>query len=100
MLHTLFAPMMAPATCELCGNWLPGHNAGCPRDGVHPSQWTCTYAGELLSDEETAYDTVHKNAHKNAHNAHNAHENQPAMDVDTAFDSPPANGSWEILVFP
>ncbi|KAI7907530.1 uncharacterized protein BX663DRAFT_491190 [Cokeromyces recurvatus] len=28
-----------PATCELCGNWLPGHSSACPRNGVHPSQW-------------------------------------------------------------
>ncbi|KAI9252451.1 hypothetical protein BY458DRAFT_463086 [Sporodiniella umbellata] len=30
-----------PATCELCGNWLPEHQSSCPRNGVHPSQWTC-----------------------------------------------------------
>ncbi|KAI9316854.1 hypothetical protein BX666DRAFT_1858349, partial [Dichotomocladium elegans] len=29
-----------PATCELCGAWLPQHQATCPRNGVHPSQWT------------------------------------------------------------
>ncbi|KAF1803405.1 hypothetical protein V8B55DRAFT_1435987 [Mucor lusitanicus] len=28
-----------PATCELCGNWLPQHQTSCPRNGVHPSQW-------------------------------------------------------------
>ncbi|CAO3664535.1 unnamed protein product [Rhizopus stolonifer] len=28
-----------PATCELCGNWLPTHSSSCPRNGVHPSQW-------------------------------------------------------------
>ncbi|KAI8341322.1 hypothetical protein BC941DRAFT_331060, partial [Chlamydoabsidia padenii] len=31
---------IAPATCELCGNWLPDHQASCPRNGVHPSQWS------------------------------------------------------------
>ncbi|KAI8068717.1 hypothetical protein BC940DRAFT_237606 [Gongronella butleri] len=29
-----------PATCELCGQWLPNHKTSCPRNGVHPSQWT------------------------------------------------------------
>ncbi|KAL0076116.1 hypothetical protein J3Q64DRAFT_1754065 [Phycomyces blakesleeanus] len=29
-----------PATCELCGNWIPQHLSDCPRNGVHPSQWT------------------------------------------------------------
>ncbi|ORX51650.1 hypothetical protein DM01DRAFT_1408600 [Hesseltinella vesiculosa] len=28
-----------PATCELCGQWLPNHQTSCPRNGVHPSQW-------------------------------------------------------------
>ncbi|KAI8388260.1 uncharacterized protein BYT42DRAFT_559494 [Radiomyces spectabilis] len=31
-----------PATCELCGNWLPQHQSSCPRNGVHPSQWTAS----------------------------------------------------------
>ncbi|KAI9258901.1 hypothetical protein BDA99DRAFT_440440 [Phascolomyces articulosus] len=31
---------LLPATCELCGNWLPDHSETCPRNGVHPSQWT------------------------------------------------------------
>ncbi|CAO3633279.1 unnamed protein product [Cunninghamella blakesleeana] len=31
---------IVPATCELCGNWLPDHTNACPRNGVHPSQWT------------------------------------------------------------
>lgn len=57
-------PTTMPATCELCGSWLPDHQvrsfynanylfhlcspilfslvqASCPRNGVHPSQWTC-----------------------------------------------------------
>ncbi|KAI8997261.1 hypothetical protein BDB01DRAFT_713204 [Pilobolus umbonatus] len=29
-----------PATCELCGHWMPQHSGDCPRYGVHPSQWT------------------------------------------------------------
>ncbi|KAG2194652.1 uncharacterized protein EV154DRAFT_465880 [Mucor mucedo] len=32
--------IVCPATCELCGNWLPEHKDSCPRDGVHPSQWS------------------------------------------------------------
>ncbi|KAI7865082.1 hypothetical protein BDF14DRAFT_1883767 [Spinellus fusiger] len=32
---------ICPATCELCGYWMPQHNDNCPRNGVHPSQWTC-----------------------------------------------------------
>ncbi|GAA5810334.1 hypothetical protein MFLAVUS_003755 [Mucor flavus] len=32
--------MICPATCELCGQWMPDHNDNCPRSGVHPSQWT------------------------------------------------------------
>lgn len=53
-------PQTLPATCELCGNWLPGHSvcnklkksidqffanflkssqSSCPRSGVPPSQW-------------------------------------------------------------
>ncbi|KAI8640713.1 hypothetical protein BD408DRAFT_347525 [Parasitella parasitica] len=36
-----------PATCELCGNWLPQHQPSCPRNGVHPSQW------QLLSEIPT-----------------------------------------------
>lgn len=53
--------MICPATCELCGQWMPDHNVclyqfvgvfdlytnlfiviqdNCPRSGVHPSQWT------------------------------------------------------------
>ncbi|KAI8335806.1 hypothetical protein BC941DRAFT_354954 [Chlamydoabsidia padenii] len=29
-----------PATCELCGHWIPQHAGNCPRNGVHPSQWS------------------------------------------------------------
>ncbi|ORZ22153.1 hypothetical protein BCR42DRAFT_405605 [Absidia repens] len=37
----MFPPCrILPATCELCGNWLPDHQASCPRNGVHPSQWS------------------------------------------------------------
>ncbi|KAG1051887.1 hypothetical protein G6F43_005936 [Rhizopus delemar] len=31
---------LLPATCELCGNWLPTHSSSCPRNGIHPSQWS------------------------------------------------------------
>ncbi|GAA5806364.1 hypothetical protein EDC94DRAFT_603429 [Helicostylum pulchrum] len=40
-----------PATCELCGNWLPGHTASCARNGVHPSQW-CLGIDELINQQE------------------------------------------------
>ncbi|KAL1933717.1 hypothetical protein VTP01DRAFT_7807 [Rhizomucor pusillus] len=33
-------PTQMPATCELCGSWLPQHQSSCPRNGVHPSQWS------------------------------------------------------------
>ncbi|KAI8384694.1 uncharacterized protein BYT42DRAFT_493096 [Radiomyces spectabilis] len=36
MLH----PVVLPATCELCGQWMPSHAAACPRNGKHPSQWS------------------------------------------------------------
>ncbi|KAI9269340.1 hypothetical protein BY458DRAFT_572553 [Sporodiniella umbellata] len=32
-------PITNPATCELCGEWMPKHASKCPRNGVHPSQW-------------------------------------------------------------
>ncbi|CEP17649.1 hypothetical protein [Parasitella parasitica] len=34
------APLICPATCELCGYWMPKHQDDCPRNGIHPSQWT------------------------------------------------------------
>ncbi|CAO3678369.1 unnamed protein product [Rhizopus stolonifer] len=33
-------PINNPATCELCGEWMPKHAPACPRNGVHPSQWS------------------------------------------------------------
>ncbi|KAJ8656321.1 hypothetical protein O0I10_007885 [Lichtheimia ornata] len=58
-----------PATCELCGSWLPDHQASCPRNGVHPSQWTCLAdplyqavnidnAIIMTHDDEDDYDTI------------------------------------------
>ncbi|KAI9265486.1 hypothetical protein EDC94DRAFT_58214 [Helicostylum pulchrum] len=50
--------IVCPATCELCGDWLPEHKTSCPRDGVHPSQWSMTiedddeFAGQLISSQE------------------------------------------------
>ncbi|KAI9473835.1 MAG: hypothetical protein EXX96DRAFT_579583 [Benjaminiella poitrasii] len=38
-MNPAFIINTVPATCELCGNWLPGHSSACPRNGVHPSQW-------------------------------------------------------------
>ncbi|KAI8973432.1 hypothetical protein BDF20DRAFT_914875 [Mycotypha africana] len=32
--------LQTPATCELCGQWMPAHSSSCPRSGKHPSQWT------------------------------------------------------------
>ncbi|SAL99818.1 hypothetical protein [Absidia glauca] len=43
----MFPPCrILPATCELCGNWLPDHQASCPRNGVHPSQWSLAISSE------------------------------------------------------
>ncbi|KAI8072218.1 uncharacterized protein B0P05DRAFT_494404, partial [Gilbertella persicaria] len=36
----------APASCELCGCWLPSHSSACPRNGVHPSQWKFDISNE------------------------------------------------------
>ncbi|CAO3703483.1 unnamed protein product [Rhizopus stolonifer] len=41
-----------PATCELCGNWLPDHDSTCPRNGVHPSQWMLYLTEESTEDDE------------------------------------------------
>ncbi|CAO3619365.1 unnamed protein product [Mucor fragilis] len=54
-------PSTLPATCELCGNWLPGHSASCPRNGVHPSQWKIgqfqsTIEEQLISTDSIDYD--------------------------------------------
>ncbi|KAI9033960.1 hypothetical protein CLU79DRAFT_726445 [Phycomyces nitens] len=54
----MFTPICMPATCELCGNWLPDHNSGCPREGVHPSQWSLTY-----SDDITSFDVEQDGSH-------------------------------------
>ncbi|EIE80793.1 hypothetical protein RO3G_05498 [Rhizopus delemar RA 99-880] len=44
--------VICPATCELCGNWLPEHQSSCPRNGVHPSQWSLSCLNEKEEDEE------------------------------------------------
>ncbi|KAI9275404.1 hypothetical protein BY458DRAFT_507348 [Sporodiniella umbellata] len=41
--------VFCPATCELCGNWIPNHEPACPRNGVHPSQWTTC----LMTEDDT-----------------------------------------------
>ncbi|KAI8082955.1 uncharacterized protein BX664DRAFT_339482 [Halteromyces radiatus] len=41
--------MFFPATCELCGHWIPQHAGSCPRNGVHPSQWSIISSCSLLS---------------------------------------------------
>ncbi|KAI8335771.1 hypothetical protein BC941DRAFT_471747 [Chlamydoabsidia padenii] len=49
----MFPPCrLFPATCELCGNWLPEHQTSCPRNGVHPSQWTLDGMTRLDGDED------------------------------------------------
>ncbi|KAI8096557.1 uncharacterized protein BX664DRAFT_346612 [Halteromyces radiatus] len=49
----MFPPChILPATCELCGNWLPDHQASCPRNGVHPSQWTMDIFDPLVQDQQ------------------------------------------------
>ncbi|KAL9559153.1 hypothetical protein MBANPS3_000557 [Mucor bainieri] len=45
-------PSTLPATCELCGNWLPGHSTSCPRNGVHPSQWRDTQFHRIIIEEQ------------------------------------------------
>ncbi|CAO3624463.1 unnamed protein product [Mucor hiemalis] len=47
--------IVCPATCELCGNWLPQHQTSCPRNGVHPSQWSHSFIepdNSLVTSEE------------------------------------------------
>ncbi|KAI8146981.1 hypothetical protein BJV82DRAFT_597305 [Fennellomyces sp. T-0311] len=46
---------LLPATCELCGDWLPDHQSNCPRKGVHPSQWTATM---LIEDDDSDSDLL------------------------------------------
>ncbi|KAI7907286.1 uncharacterized protein BX663DRAFT_495420 [Cokeromyces recurvatus] len=48
-----------PATCELCGQWMPGHSSDCPRSGVHPSQWSSLNLKKNLNDNEG--DTIYDN---------------------------------------
>ncbi|CEG73738.1 hypothetical protein RMATCC62417_09061 [Rhizopus microsporus] len=43
---------VCPATCELCGNWLPNHQSSCPRNGVHPSQWSISSFIKQEIDQE------------------------------------------------
>ncbi|KAI9359883.1 hypothetical protein BD770DRAFT_342574 [Pilaira anomala] len=48
--------MICPATCELCGQWMPGHSNDCPRSGVHPSQWTLKEQESVdITDEEETF---------------------------------------------
>ncbi|CAO3598302.1 unnamed protein product [Absidia cylindrospora] len=63
----MFPPCrILPATCELCGNWLPDHQASCPRNGVHPSQWNfdktipCNQMEYLLDQQQDDDDDVDK----------------------------------------
>ncbi|KAI9469899.1 MAG: hypothetical protein EXX96DRAFT_587892 [Benjaminiella poitrasii] len=45
-----------PATCELCGQWMPGHSSDCPRSGVHPSQWSFVDNYTIIFDEQQVND--------------------------------------------
>ncbi|RUS16512.1 hypothetical protein BC937DRAFT_91128 [Endogone sp. FLAS-F59071] len=45
---SLFSPISCPATCELCGQWLPKHTNSCPRAGIHPSQWDLASLKQLV----------------------------------------------------
>ncbi|KAI9299409.1 hypothetical protein BJ944DRAFT_274261 [Cunninghamella echinulata] len=55
-----------PATCELCGKWLPDHQSSCPRNGVHPSNWSLSMMDdpqqqqlqENEKDDEESEDTL------------------------------------------
>ncbi|KAI8387298.1 hypothetical protein BD560DRAFT_320707 [Blakeslea trispora] len=51
----MFPLTACPATCELCGYWLPEHEASCPRNGVHPSQWQLTHDND---EEESTSDFI------------------------------------------
>ncbi|KAK4519177.1 uncharacterized protein ATC70_009409 [Mucor velutinosus] len=51
-------PLTLPATCELCGNWLPGHSASCPRNGVHPSQWKDSQFYPAIEEQFTSVECI------------------------------------------
>ncbi|KAL0079351.1 hypothetical protein J3Q64DRAFT_1682608 [Phycomyces blakesleeanus] len=51
-----FPTIVCPATCELCGHWMPQHSDECPRNGVHPSQWTLTINIQELDSESDTED--------------------------------------------
>ncbi|KAL0092388.1 hypothetical protein J3Q64DRAFT_1694906 [Phycomyces blakesleeanus] len=56
----MFTPVSMPATCEMCGNWLPEHSSECPRNGVHPSQWALSCPDDfLLSSFDLDQDIIH-----------------------------------------
>ncbi|KAG1306399.1 hypothetical protein G6F64_007629 [Rhizopus arrhizus] len=55
---------LLPATCELCGKWLPAHSSSCPRNGIHPSQWSLETNLEYdewlsVNDKEEPLSTVY-----------------------------------------
>ncbi|KAF1804966.1 hypothetical protein FB192DRAFT_1276504 [Mucor lusitanicus] len=56
-------PLTAPATCELCGNWLPGHSASCPRNGVHPSQWKDSQFHQTVEEQWISMDWTDNDEH-------------------------------------
>ncbi|CAO3699537.1 unnamed protein product [Rhizopus stolonifer] len=49
---------VCPATCELCGNWIPAHSSSCPRNGVHPSQWGLEKDEEELKNDQEEEDIL------------------------------------------
>ncbi|KAI8092182.1 uncharacterized protein B0P05DRAFT_484153 [Gilbertella persicaria] len=46
--------IVCPATCELCGHWLPEHQTSCPRNGVHPSQWNLLPPTMEVTEEQVS----------------------------------------------
>ncbi|KAI8388769.1 uncharacterized protein BYT42DRAFT_490931 [Radiomyces spectabilis] len=58
-LHLL--SVVCPATCELCGHWMPQHSGNCPRNGVHPSQWSMDAItdNQTCRDNDLSRDTAH-----------------------------------------
>ncbi|CAO0799069.1 unnamed protein product [Mucor circinelloides] len=59
-------PSTLPATCELCGNWLPGHSASCPRNGVHPSQWKDSQFHQTIEEQLISIDYISADEHLSA----------------------------------
>ncbi|KAI7901675.1 uncharacterized protein BX663DRAFT_513649 [Cokeromyces recurvatus] len=69
--------IICPATCELCGNWLPKHNSSCPRNGVHPSQWSLLSENIIQKKhEELLYSNENKIPFTVTYSKYNHHQEQ------------------------